>query len=169
MTTYAETVARWDEVRAARTAEQERHEAERDRLTTELRDLERQMHVMETLGEDAGDDVLAGRALIEVRWDRGRGGGPRLITAEVSSCFIDAVEDLRHGGPRLRERYFGVKAYDRWSSQREDHSYGMGPAHGHIWFRIGLRHPREDLTTEQMQTAIRYLRAVLAHHEVILP
>lgn len=167
--TYAETVARWDEVRAARTAEQERHEAERDRLTAELRALERLMHVQEALGEDVGDDMLTGQALIAVEWARPRNCGLRQITPEVASCFADAIEDVRHGAPRLRDRYFGVKAYDRWASQREDHSYGMGPAHGHIWFSIRLRHPREDLTVEQQHAVIRYLRAVEAHPEVVLP
>lgn len=38
----------------------------------------------------------------------------------------------------MRERYVGIKNYAGFGDQREDHTYGMGPAHGSIVFSIGL-------------------------------
>jgi hypothetical protein len=36
-----------------------------------------------------------------------------------------------------KEEYFGIKNYAQFGDQRADCSYGMGPTHGSIVFRIG--------------------------------
>lgn len=41
----------------------------------------------------------------------------------------------------LSREYFGIKNYATFGDQREDHSYGFGPKHGTIVFRIGRNNP----------------------------
>lgn len=57
--------------------------------------------------------------------------------------------------------YFGCKDYSEWSSQREDHSYGIGPRHGSTVFGIGLqkeyRTKHSDLTEEQKEAILYYI------------
>lgn len=49
---------------------------------------------------------------------------------------ITLIQRNPHGA--LRQEYLGVKNYAGFGDQRENHSYGFGPKHGHIVFRIGL-------------------------------
>lgn len=72
-----------------------------------------------------------------------------------------AIDDLATAKDLLKREYFGLKNYDRFSNQRTDCEYGMGPRHGHITFRVGMtdearRYP--GLTIEQRDDAIYYLR-----------
>ncbi len=50
----------------------------------------------------------------------------------------DAKHDLCNACPKMYGAYIGVKNYDSFGDQREDHNYGMAPRHGHIVFQIGL-------------------------------
>lgn len=171
-TAYSRAVTDWDRLRAEREAERKRHEAEDRRLTAALREAERVIGLAERIGEDVATAYVTARDLLTVEWAVPRGGGARRQTPEVASCFRDAIEDLRRGGPALSRRYFGVKRYDRWDSQRHDSEYGMGPAHGSIWFRIGLAGayrfspalggPRQDLTEPERLACVRWLHAVQA-------
>lgn len=72
-----------------------------------------------------------------------------------------AVNDLASAKDEMKRHYFGLKDYDRWSHQREDHEYGSGPRHGSIVFRIGLTddaRKQDGLTLQQRDDAIYYLR-----------
>lgn len=72
-----------------------------------------------------------------------------------------AVNDVATAADQMKRRYFGLKDYDQWSHQREDHEYGMGPRHGSIVFRIGLTdeaRKEPGLTMQQRDDAIYYLR-----------
>lgn len=160
-TTYAAAVAQWDRVRAERDVVRQTYEREHARLTAELREAEQVMGLAEHHGEDVAAAYIVARDLLRVEWaPPRREGARRVATPEVTSCFTDAIEDLRRGAPRLRLRYFGVKAYDRWPSQRHDSEYGFGPSHGHVWMRIGLRHPHRGLTEQERLACIRWLHAV---------
>lgn len=57
----------------------------------------------------------------------------------------------------LKKGYLGIKNYAHFGDQREDHSYGMGPKHGTIVFRIGRRDP--DAARLLDADAIYYLEA----------
>lgn len=97
--------------------------------------------------------------------------GPRRNTGEVQACFREAIEEFRAGPKFILTSYYGVKAYDRWDSQREDHQYGYGPAHGGIWFRIEMpgkmrREFRDDgrvMTDEETIAVVAWLTAVKAN------
>ena len=84
--------------------------------------------------------------------------------------FAEAIRDLQDGCQQMEHRYFGIKSYDRWASQITNCEYGMGPSHGSIWFRIGLRRPGQAaaLTPEMRQACIRYLRALQADPKKVL-
>lgn len=64
----------------------------------------------------------------------------------------------------LNRNYYGVKNYDRWTRQRTDCEYGMGPSHGSIVFSIGLNreHRGKGLTEQQRSDCIYYLEAMKA-------
>lgn len=86
-----------------------------------------------------------------------------------ASVIADAIRQLSTGTPvravygDLWHRYFGTKNYDRWSGQRSDHPYFMGPGHGSIVFEVGLtedvrkNRTHADLTPEEIEAAIYYL------------
>lgn len=83
--------------------------------------------------------------------DRGRDGG---------GAVRDAIVSILNGGGKLREQYIATKNYSEWVGQREDHSYGMGPRHGSICFRIELTHAARmvaELTKEDIEAAVYYL------------
>ena len=163
-TAYQQAVEDWEEARAEREVERLRHEGVERRLTDRLAEAERVMRIAESAGTSVAGAYVTARDLISIEWRRARDGRYER-TNEVMSCFYDAIHDLRHGARSLQSRYLGVKAYAGWSSQREDHEYGMGPAHGSIWFRIGLQHPKDALDEEQRLDCIRWLQAVMVDPE----
>ena len=77
------------------------------------------------------------------------------------SVIRDAVDWLATGEKRTyhtpERGYFGVKNYDRFGDQREDHEYGFGPKHGSIVFAVGLKEPKRPLTDEERDAALYYL------------
>lgn len=168
LTAYARAVADWDRLRDERRAENLRHERETERLTTGLREAERVIYLAENQSPDLAEAYTIARDLLRIDWSRPRGDlATRRATPEVGTCFRDAIEDLRLGPVRLRRGYLGVKAYDRWNSQRTDCDYGMGPSHGHIWFRIGLRDPGRPLDETERLGCIKWLQAVQADPELL--
>jgi hypothetical protein len=113
-------------------------------------------------GLDMGKITLA-KTIVYVRGSYGRAGEDR------ASVIGDAIKQLATGEPNravygdLWCEYFGTKNYDRWSGQRCDCPYGMGPSHGSICFEVGLtsdvRKSRQqgDLTAAEIEAAIYYL------------
>lgn len=49
----------------------------------------------------------------------------------------EAIAAIQRNPTFLMDGYLGIKIYAGFGEQREDHSYGMGPRHGTIVFRIG--------------------------------
>lgn len=98
-----------------------------------------------------------------------RDDGAVLVISGVDRMTYDMIEDaaeqVQSGGGSLRSRYIGLKDYDRFSGQREDHRYGYGPKHGHIVAQIGLAPSLqrcEALTREQIVTAMQVLDGLAA-------
>lgn len=109
------------------------------------------------------EKITLAKTVIYVRGSYERAGEDR------ASVIHDAIKQLATGEPvrsvygDLWERYFGTKNYDRWSGQRSDHPYGMGPGHGSICFEVGVveavRRGRlqASLSSEEIEAAIYYL------------
>ncbi len=58
-------------------------------------------------------------------------------TAQRRQCIADAIAAIHtDGATALLKEYIGVKVYAGFGEQREDHTYGSGPRHGNIVFRI---------------------------------
>lgn len=118
-------------------------------------------------GIDAAKIALA-KAVIFVRGEYSKAGDER------GGARSDAIRQLATGQP-VRQTYgdlwrvaFGTKNYDRWSGQRCDCEYGMGPSHGYICFQIGLhgdvrKRDLKALTEAETEAAIYYL----THLEVV--
>ena len=110
--------------------------------------------------------------LLSIRWAPEVLNGHLNVTWEVRQAVSDAVEDARAGFEKLSRRYFGVKSYARWSSQREDHEYGLVPAYGSLWFRVELSPEyRRELTarpaTEEEMCAVVYALERLLDEEQV--
>ena len=105
--------------------------------------------------------VACAEAVIRVEGDAGKivnGSYPDQTRSGIRwKAIEDAITDLANGGSKLKGNYFGVKNYDRFGDQREDHNYGMGPRHGSIVFRIGLVDRKKELTEQEIEAAIYYL------------
>lgn len=109
-------------------AEERRHAAEMAGLKAARRDTVRQRQAASVAGLTT-EQVKRAEELVRVS---GRAVG------EWRGAVEDAIRDVATGPTGLRRRCFGVKDYDRWRGQREDHEYGMQPQHGALVFRIGL-------------------------------
>ena len=118
--------------------------------------LERRLK-MDEMGIDTHKVLLAEHIVYVTEYSKGG--------EERDSARTDAIHWFATHGPErvpyhdLRSQYFGTKSYDRWHGQRSDHSYGMGPRHGSIIFRIELLpEPRKrTLTADEIEAAIYYL------------
>ena len=161
------------ERRAALTAEREKRKSDHgvwlQSCDNELRALALREH-MHCKGIDL-DRLDRGHAVIAVRGrlstvvhgfdsDQDRSGIRQ-------SAVAAARNDLAGGAQKLRKVYFGVKNYDRFGDQREDHQYGYGPKHGSIVFSIGLQRERaerlndgDELTPDEIEDAL-YVLATL--------
>ena len=86
-------------------------------------------------------------------------GDYRRVGGESAGVIVDAKTDLSKGAPRLKREYFGVKNYDRFTGQRTDCGYGMGPRHGSIVFSIGLTGAarKMELTPDMLEDALYLL------------
>lgn len=61
------------------------------------------------------------------------------------SLIAEAIAAIETNGKEaLSKEYFGIKNYEQFGDQREDHRYGYGPKHGCIVFRIGRTNPRQE-------------------------
>jgi hypothetical protein len=86
------------------------------------------------------------------------------VQRAAEGVLTDAVADLAAGAPQLRKKYFGVKDYDRFRGQREDHTYGWRPRHGHIVFAVELDNEIRarlrnggNLTEAEIQQGVSFL------------
>lgn len=69
----------------------------------------------------------------------------------------EAIRDILDGCKKLKVEYFGNKRYEGFY-QRSDHDYGFGPTYGTIVDRIELSIRKRDLTPEEVEAAIYYIR-----------
>lgn len=154
-TSYEIAIDHLDVIKSRVAEEEERHEAAIRELNQELGNALKLVHTFEVGGHLVGEAYQVARGIVRIEWGR-----DRKVTPEVMGCFNDAIEDLRHGGARLRREYFGVKSYEGWSSQRVNCAYGMGPSHGTVWFRINRRDVAAELTPSEVLAAVQWLTAV---------
>ena len=104
--------------------------------------------------------------------------GQELLVIQFPACYCDdkkifspvygslidaAVADLVSGAKQLSRQYIGQKRYEAYD-QRCDCEYGMGPSHGYIYQRIGLAHPQQKLSDEDIEACL-YL---LANLDIVL-
>lgn len=159
-----------DALRNTRRQAVEDHEAAVRAFDREIADIQRTI-----LQASAGLDTAAikrGEAVLDINGkatevrngmhsDQNRRG---VRKGAVESAKTDLA---RNSGARLAGEYVGVKNYDGFGDQREDHRYGMGPRHGSIVFRIGLQDDVRarlrdggSLTPQEIEDAL-YLLTVL--------
>lgn len=167
-TPYRAAVARRDSLEQQIRDAERAHAAHLKKLRADLARVQHQVTVADSGAADV-ETVQVATSLLAIQWDRP--SGERWSTSEVQAQFTRAIADVQRGCPKMRERYFGVKAYAGWSSQEVDCEYGMAPSHGHVWFRIGLRSPRlaDHLTDSDLQACVRWLNAVRSNPELLGP
>lgn len=68
-----------------------------------------------------------------------------------------AALDIATGCNHIKKRFFGNKIYESFY-QACDCGYGYGPSHGSICDEIGLRNPSRELTREEAEACIYYLK-----------
>lgn len=73
-----------------------------------------------------------------------------------SDIINDAKNDIVNGAKILKKQYFGQKQYEGYD-QRCDCEYGMGPRHGSIYQKVGLAHPKAELSDEDIESCLYYL------------
>lgn len=136
------------ELRTALATENKRHKEETERISAELAKWQEAGALL--LANIGPERVAHGREVIRVRgtWT-GSVAQKRLVS--------HACEEVAAGGGKLKGVFFGLKDYDRFHEQREDHNYGMGPRHGHIVFAIGLLKRDVELTPVEVEDALYYL------------
>lgn len=150
----ADLIRRIDQLKVEQKQAEEDHLKARKERAVAMQGLEHQLYVL-GMGLDP-DRFAAGRALFQINDGR---------EALLGPLARDAMSDLASEAPRLLREYFGCKDYDRWSGQREDHEYGMGPRHGYIVASIGLtREARQnpDKLKAHLEDALYFLSAVAA-------
>lgn len=155
----ATTASELFSLKASLAAHEDAAAKETARLTAEIQKRQAVLNQAEA-GLDTTKIALA-ETLLRVT-DYSRGGSER------NGARMDAIQQLSTGVP-VRQTYgdlwhvrFATKNYDRWSGQRCDSSYGMGPRHGSICFEIGLTpaaraRPQSDLGAEEVEAAVYYL------------
>lgn len=85
--------------------------------------------------------------------------GPVTYKMIYDNLINDAKRDLANGAVKLKKVYFGQKQYEGYD-QREDHEYGMGPRHGSIYQRIGLKNPSAELSDRDIECALYVLENI---------
>ena len=156
----AEVVVERDRLERKRAIEAKEHAEWVKRNDAQLAECNRLLDA-HAAGADVDRIVKAQQIIYITARTQGLGRDRRSVIADaIRSIAMDgAAPDGVYRG--LREGYYGTKNYDRWTDQREDHSYWAGPAHGTTVFSVGFR--REylsvGLTNEQIDACIYYLEA----------
>lgn len=161
------------ERRASLVAEQKMRQDEYEKwrlsCSDELKSLSRR-ELMLTRGIDL-ERLDKGHAIIRIQGkvsDVRHGDYPDQKRDNIrAKAVTDARGDLARGAVMLRNEYIGVKNYDRFGDQREDHKIGYGPRHGSIVFSIRLTEDVRErlaqggkLTPEEIEDAL-YVLATL--------
>lgn len=166
--TYDRAVTERNGIENAIREEQQRHSTRMRELGADLSYANRVIAAHES-GLVTADDAAIAMRVLQVRWNFGFTNPPdRLLTNEVREQTQAVIRDLQEGAPGLADHYFGVKAYEGWTSQKVTCAYGFGPSHGNVWFSIALAKAKDSLTEEERLACIRWLRAMLMHPDVIL-
>jgi hypothetical protein len=112
-------------------------------------------HSVDAVKFEHGIDILR----LEFPGTRRYNDGPVTYKMIYTDLISDAKRDLANGAVRLKKVYFGQKQYEGYD-QREDHAYGMGPRHGSIYQRIGLKKPSEELSDYDIECALYVLENI---------
>jgi hypothetical protein len=123
----------------------------------------------------SAESFVVARSILKIEWGRlrkpGQGWngpptGPRRVTAETHQQLTTAIEKLRADDLDFFDtEYLGIKSYDRWDSQIENHRHGQGPRHGSIWWRLALH--RKPETEDETLDCIAWLRAIDENAELL--
>jgi hypothetical protein len=155
MNVITEMERRKSQLRIDMKAEDDRHTATAQALKDEYRLANERINLVST-GLDE-EKLLLAEHVLEVDGLYSKAGDERVTALEKAKTQILA------GGGRLQHEYQGTKSYDRWHGQWIECSYGMGPRHGGVIFRIGLAQPvrkREQqplLTDDEIEACLYYL------------
>ena len=70
-----------------------------------------------------------------------------------------AIKDVSSGIGLMRTEYFGCKNYSGWVCQGSNHTYGCGPSHGNIVFKIALKREllNKTFTEQEIEACLYYL------------
>lgn len=154
----AETVQALDKARA----ELKQLCADHDKAVAAKKDEIRELVEQKGLAAAGLDVPRIRRAMSLIRFRGAFLNGSGLESSQRRQVVDDAVSDLASGAKKLRREYFGVKNYSGFGDQRSDHSYGMGPRHGHIVFAVELAKPNRDLEPQEVDDAIYALLNIKA-------
>ena len=79
------------------------------------------------------------------------------------NAVYDAIVKLKYDIKFFDKNYIGVKSYDNFGDQREDHELNMGPKHGYIVFKIFLKkkYRKGNIQDFQKIKAIEYLNSLV--------
>lgn len=99
------------------------------------------------------EKVELGRTIVTIK------GNPYGDTgcSKEKTIAEEAIRDILDGCKRLKTEYFGNKRYEGFY-QRSNHPYGFGPTYGTIVDRIELNIRKRDLTPEEVEAAVYYIR-----------
>lgn len=84
-------------------------------------------------------------------------GNPFGKVDEGNTIADSAIVDIANDFDKLRKKYFGNKVYAGYY-QRCDCEYGMGPGHGRVVDRIGLKNPELHYTGDDKDACIYYIK-----------
>lgn len=140
------------------------HVEESKRKSAELKaaaDVAEREYILATKSDLDIERIRRAETIVRVRGLNNYGGG------ESPGALSDAISWFAGSLPYspykdLNSQYFGTKDYDRWTHQRTDCEYGMGPGHGSIVFAIELNRDfrGSGLTEDQRNDCIYYLEAL---------
>lgn len=153
-----ETIQKIASLRAGLTAHEAEAAARSKSIRAEIAELSRLVALDGAMLDQ--EKIKVARTIVYVSGSYERAGEDR------SSVVQDAVAFFATGPQPykdLRQGYFGTKNYDRWSGQRSDHPYGMGPSHGSSCFQIGLiqaARARAEFSSEETEACLYLLTRI---------
>lgn len=156
----------------------QKHAEEMQALEAQITSAQKIVNAAEA-GESA-EVFAAGALYLQINWGDPRYGAintSHFFTPEVESAFDSLMAALRTNNALLLKNDAAVKHYDAWLSQNETWcEHGLGPRHGSLWFRAGLRpgwaadKPHEYVmppTEEDRLLCIQYIKAIIRRPELL--
>ena len=128
--------------------------AEHEKAKSKLESSIWELRALESIGKEGLDldKVQLAETLLRVE------GDPYGETSSKYGTIAEAaIIDIAEGCQHLKTKYFGNKEYSGYY-QREDHKYGYGPRHGSIVDRIGLVNSSYELSDNEKDACIYYLK-----------